>query len=234
MNILALDTCFDAVSVAVRWRSGRGEWMVREAYEARNETSAERLMPMIVEVMDGAGLDFSSLDRVAVTVGPGTFTGVRVGIAAARGLALATGKAAVGVTSLAAMARRAVRLLDRGHESRPLLVAVDARRGAIYGQMFAAGGSEVGPPLLLTADEAAQMIGPDAAIAVGSGAKAVAEAVAAHGGSVEALLPDLQPHARAVAELAVDLTPASPLKPLYLRPPDVKPQAHRVLPRVAP
>ena len=87
--------------------SGRGEWLLREAYEPRATGHAERLFPMIAEVMDGAGLAFSAIDRIAVTLGPGTFTGVRVGIAAARALALATGKPVVAMTSLAVMAHRA-------------------------------------------------------------------------------------------------------------------------------
>ncbi|MFM2423228.1 MAG: hypothetical protein RL291_1758, partial [Pseudomonadota bacterium] len=98
MNVLAFDTCFGATSVAVRWRSTAGEWLLREAYESRQVATgglagppgqAERLLPMIDEVMAAAGLGFEDIGRIAVTLGPGTFTGVRVGIAAARGLALA-------------------------------------------------------------------------------------------------------------------------------------------------
>ena len=91
MNVLAFDTCLGAVSVAVRWQGPGGDWLTRHAHEARERGHAERLMPMIAEVMEDAGLAFSDLDRIAVTVGPGTFTGVRVGVAAARGLALASG-----------------------------------------------------------------------------------------------------------------------------------------------
>src|SRR5512145_626858 len=107
MNVLAFDTCFGAVSVAVRGQCASGEWRLREVYEERATGHAERLFPMMAEVMDGAGLAFSALDRIAVTLGPGTFTGVRVGISAARALALALGKPVVGITSLAAMAYRA-------------------------------------------------------------------------------------------------------------------------------
>ena len=89
MNVLAIDTCLGAVSVAVRWRDAGGEWRMRDAYEARTAGHAERLMPMTKEVMGAAGLAFSDLQHIAVTVGPGSFTGVRAGVAAARGLALA-------------------------------------------------------------------------------------------------------------------------------------------------
>ena len=127
MNVLAFDTCFSAVSVAVRWQGAGGERLLREAYEERSAGHAERLFPMIAEVMDGAGLPFAAIDRIAVTLGPGTFTGVRVGISAARALALALGKPVVGITSLAAMACRAEELLGERLGGRQLVVAVDAQ-----------------------------------------------------------------------------------------------------------
>ena len=136
MNILAFDTCFGAVSAAVRWRSAEGEWLLREAYEARTTGHAERLFPMITEIMEDAGLAFSSIDRIGVTLGPGTFTGVRVGIAAARAFALALDRPVVGITSLAVMAHRADLLIGRERAGRPLAVAVDARRDMIYFQIF--------------------------------------------------------------------------------------------------
>jgi tRNA threonylcarbamoyladenosine biosynthesis protein TsaB len=108
MNVLAFDTCFGAVSAAVRWKSARGEWLLREAYEPLTVGHAERLLPMIDDVMIGSGLTYQQLDRIAVTIGPGGFTGLRVGVAAARAMALATGKPVVGLTSLAAMAERAI------------------------------------------------------------------------------------------------------------------------------
>jgi len=72
MNILAFDTCFGAVSAAVRWRSAEGEWLLREAYETRTTGHAERLFPMITEIMEDAGLAFSSIDRIGVTLAFGT------------------------------------------------------------------------------------------------------------------------------------------------------------------
>ena len=131
MNVLAFDTCLGAVSAAVRCAERRGDGCCARAYELRTAGHAERLMPMIAEVMAGAGLAFAELDRIAVTLGPGSFTGVRVGVAAARGLALATGRPVVAATSLAVMAHRAAEMLAATGESaaRRLVVAVDARRG---------------------------------------------------------------------------------------------------------
>jgi len=222
MNILAFDTCFGAVSAALRWRDTGGAPRLREAYEERATGHAERLFPMLAEVMDAAGLPFSAIDRIAVTLGPGTFTGVRVGIAAARALALALGKPVAGITSLSAMALRAEALLAGQHASCQLVVAVDARRDMLYVQSFAAGGKETSEALLLAPEEAAVRIASDGAVAVGSGAAALAAAAHRQGGEVHACLPGLQPHARSLAEVASGLDPIAPLRPLYLRAPDAK------------
>lgn len=232
MNILAFDTCFGAVSAAVRWRSAGGEWLLRETYEARTAGHAERLFPMVAEVMAGAELAFSSIDRIAVTLGPGTFTGVRVGIAAARAFALTTGQPVVGTTSLAVMAHRADLLIGRERlAGRPLAVAVDARRGMVYFQVFTSHVTAAGDAQLITPEQAARAIGPQPVLVVGSGAAAV---VAASEGHAEAHLPDLQPHARALAIMAPELAPVGRVTPIYLRQPDAKPQADKALPRVPP
>ncbi len=234
MNVLAFDTCLGAVSVAVRWQGPGGDWLTHHAHEARERGHAERLIPMMAEVMEEAGLAFSDLHRIAVTVGPGTFTGVRVGVAAARGLALASGVAVVGTTTLAVMAHQADQLLGPARRDRLLVVAVDARRGSVYLQLFSGGREEAVPPLLLAADDAARHIGRRSVIVVGSGGDLLADAVRAAGGQVEVALASLQPDARSLALLAADLTPAPPPRPLYLRPPDVKPQADLSLPRAIP
>ncbi len=141
MNILAFDTCFDACSACVA-RTGDGVVEVLASALERFETGhAERLVPMIDEVMARAGVAFADIDRLAVTVGPGTFTGTRIGIAAARGLALATGIPVVGASSLAVMAEVAARELGPRKAGEDLLVAVDARRGEVYVQLFGANGS---------------------------------------------------------------------------------------------
>jgi len=234
MNVLAFDTCFGALSVAVRWQTAGGEWRLGEAFELRSTGHAERLFPMLAEVMDGAGMAFPALDRIAVTLGPGTFTGVRVGISAARALALATAKPVVGITSLAAMALHAEELLGEPLASRQLIVAVDARRGMAYVQLFAAGAVETSEALLLEPEAAALRIGRLPALIVGSAAAAVSAAIERTGGEAEARLPDLQPHARALAAIATGLAPITPIKPLYLRLPDVKPPGEAPIPRTQP
>ena len=230
MTVLAFDTCLGAVSAAARWQSARGQWLSCDRFEGLETGHAERLMPMIAAVMQEAGLAFRDLQRIAVTIGPGTFTGVRGAVAAARGLALASGLPVVGATSLAVMAHRADELLGR-RDGRLMAVAVDARRGMVYLQLFTDAPAHASRPQLLAPAEVVPLIGDKSVTVVGSGAASVADAILAAGGKAEARLPDLQPHARSLALMAANLAPLSPVRPLYLRPPDVKPQVDKSLSR---
>jgi tRNA threonylcarbamoyladenosine biosynthesis protein TsaB len=232
MNVLAFDTCFGAVSAAVCRVDAVALHVLAEVYEARTTGHAERLVPIIEEALKRSGVGLSEIARFAVSVGPGGFTGVRVGVAAARALSLATGQPAVGVTSLAAMAHEAQQQLGDVVRGRLLAIAVDARGGMVYVQLFEDGGA-AGAPALLTPADAATLVGRRQAMIVGSGAAPVANVVMEAGGQAEVCLTDLQPRARAVAALAVDVIPAGPVRPLYLRRPDTKLQADKSLPRVA-
>jgi tRNA threonylcarbamoyladenosine biosynthesis protein TsaB len=234
MNVLAFDTCFGALSVAVRRQTAHGDWSLHEAYEERAAGHAERLFPMIAAIMDGAGLEFASIDRIAVTLGPGTFTGVRVGISAARALALATGKPVAATTSLAVMAHRAEELLGKAVQGRRLVVAVDARRDAVYMQGFIAGAVATSAASLLTLQEAVRWIGHEEALIVGSAGPVLAGLVNEAGAAADHRLPDLQPHASNLAALAPALALVAPLRPLYLRPPDVRAQEVASLARARP
>ncbi len=238
MNILAFDTCFGACSVAVRKTTARGEVIVREEYEERATGHAEALLPMMQRVMLAANLEFRDLDRIAVTEGPGSFTGTRIGVATARGLALALNKPIVAMTSLMAMALRADHLLGPQRASRTLAVCVDARKGQVYAQLFGEnGGDALCDPQLVTPQELVQRLGGRAFLAVGSGAASVVAAsdLASHDDPTdeaiptgEAALPALEPHARLLALLAPALPIRAHLSPLYLRPPDAKPQPARI------
>jgi tRNA threonylcarbamoyladenosine biosynthesis protein TsaB len=225
MNILAFDTCLGSVSVAVHRAASRGEPSIVEVCELMQIGQAERLMPMLAAVMRDAGLHFRELDRIAVTCGPGSFTGVRVGVAAARALSLAAGVEVVAPTSLAVMAARAGELLGPPRAN-GLAVCVDARRGGIYLQLFDwPGGEALTPPEVLSPHEGAQRVGARRVTAVGSGAELLAQAVAAaRVGEAEPTLVDLQPHARTLLSMAASLVPVAPVRPLYLRAPDAKPQ----------
>jgi tRNA A37 threonylcarbamoyladenosine modification protein TsaB len=135
------------------------------------------------------------------------------------------GKPVVGITSLAAMARRAEQLLKPGEASYPMVIAVDARRDMIYLQRFEDVSGGAGDPVLSTAAEVAIDVlrtpnGP--LLAVGSGGKAFAEAMRIAGYECDAKFPDLQPDALSIAELAPKLKPLERVVPLYLRQPDVR------------
>lgn len=225
MNILALDTSMGACSAAVlREGSGARGLFAREALMARGH--AEALMPMIAEVMDEARLDFAGLDLIAATTGPGTFTGVRIAIAAARGLALVTRAKLYGTDSLAVMARSARAACDL---AAAFAVAVDARRGMLYLGLYDRAGRKLDGPLLIAPDDAVGLLPKDLLTVVGSGSPLLAEAAAVRGRQLQALLPELQPSASALAEIALESgETVSVLRPLYLRPPDARPQATAV------
>lgn len=232
MNILAFDTCLGACSVAVGLHAGGALEKVEALYEEMATGQAERLMPMIDTAMRTAGIGFGDLDRIAVTTGPGTFTGTRIGIAAARALALATATGVTGISTLQLMAEEAGHALNRTRQGRPIAVTVDAHRGQIYAQVFAADGSPETPPQLFTIERAATLAAERPIIFVGSGAAAVTAAAAVAGYAAEAALPHLQPNAAFLLLAALKHAPQdAPLRPLYLRPADAKPQAGKSLAR---
>lgn len=210
--LLAFDTSMAACSAAVfDAASGR----VRAHRFVRMERGhADALAPMIKEVMDEAGIAFADLERLGVTLGPGTFTGVRTGIAMARGLALALGCKIAGIDTLSAIAANA------GSDKTPLVIASDARRDEVY---FTVMGAEASP-VVLPIGEAVHRLPRGEGYVMGTGAEALI-AAAPRGRLIRLNAGDL-PDARNFAALCAKVVPSSiPPEPLYLRPPDVKPQA---------
>lgn len=207
MILLGLDTALAACSVAVT-RDGE---VLAAMSEPMLRGHQERLAPMVQDTMAAAGLPFSALDRVGVTVGPGSFTGLRVGLAFGKGLGLALGRPCVGVGTLEALA---------ASEPGPGLnvAVIDARRGQVYLQAFERGAAVMAPDALPVETAAArlaelwrggplQLVGPGAGLLAGIAAEAVA---------VERAAPDPV----AVCALAAGRT--TPARPLYLRAPDAK------------
>jgi tRNA threonylcarbamoyladenosine biosynthesis protein TsaB len=232
MNTLAFDTCFGACSVAATWRTPDG---VAGAYRCERlaRGHAERLTPMIGEVMAEAPFGFPGLRRIVVTTGPGTFTGQRVGIAAARSLSLATGAPIASLSSLAVMAYTAAAEIPADVAGKLLAVAVDARRDEIYFQCFSGQGFvPLEAPQVMTPLAAAKVLGGEDMIVVGSGAELVVEAARDLGLSVAARLATLEPNVRYIPEGAAAPSSALP-RPLYLRPPDAKPQDGAALERAS-
>lgn len=223
MNVLALDTCFDACSVAVGRRLRSLTPSIAYACEPMATGHAERLMPMIEAAMTETGMAFSELQRIAVAVGPGTFTGARIAVSAARALALATGAELVATSSLQLMAMNPV-VETRGADV--LAVATDARRGEVYFQSFNPRSLKPhAAPQILSVDDAVQTLAGSTAVIAGSGAEAIAERAKTVGIAARAICPDLLPEAIDMLFLSSEWPAADRIAPLYLRPPDAKPPA---------
>ncbi len=217
MKLLAVDTALGACSAAVL----DGGNVLAHRCEIMERGHAERVAPMVREVMDEAGIGFAALDRLGVTIGPGTFTGQRVGIAFMRGLRVALKRPLVGVTTLECMLAAA--LQESGLSAAVALH--DARRDEVY-CAACTNGATVVPVCLLQFEEAMGRI-RDAvgdvrvAIAGTAGQRAVA-AWRALGGKPEHT-GILQPDALWVARLAArEPMPSGETRPLYLRPPDAR------------
>lgn len=229
MNILAFDTCFDACSAAVLSDAAGGA--VSCAFEPMATGQAERLVPMIAELMNEAHLTFPEIDRIAVTVGPGTFTGTRIAIAAARALALASKTEVVTASSLSVIAQQVIRYPGEVESAEAIAVAVDARRGQVYWQRFARTGGldALCEPQLLTPEHAALECAGMAYVIAGTGA----EAVAGHDPGRHLVLSEITlPRAEDLAAMAPHMQAAASPKPLYLRVPDAKPQTGKSIERV--
>jgi tRNA threonylcarbamoyladenosine biosynthesis protein TsaB len=217
--ILAVDTALGACSAAL---VAEGTTLAHEhLLMARGH--AEALAPMVEALMRGAGTAFSALDRIAVTTGPGTFTGQRVGLAFARALGLGLKRTVIGVTTLDAMAEEA---LAKHPGIGWALVAADAKRGEIYlGARSAADGALMMPeliPLEIFAQRVADLPRGSRAVALaGTAAEAVKPLLEQAGLQVFDSLVR-QPDAVFVARLATDAPAGPPPKPLYLRAPDAK------------
>jgi tRNA threonylcarbamoyladenosine biosynthesis protein TsaB len=226
MRLLAIDCALDACSAAV-FNSVVGMIVASES-RVMQRGHAEAVMPLIARVMDRAGIGFPDLDRIAVTVGPGSFTGLRVGIAAARGIALAAGKPAVGLSTLAGLAAPHI----AGNDGTPVAAAIDARHNCVYLQVFGPDGRTLVAPRLAPLAEAVQAAIAGPARIVGSAAARLAEAW-----PVDEPPPTLvdQRHAPDIAWIArlgaAAADGESPPKPLYLRAPDARPQEASRLPR---
>ena len=207
MALIAIDTCFGACSVAIA-RDGR---IVASRYEERRTGHAEAIVPMIAEVLGEARIEPSALQKIAVTRGPGTFAGMRIGLAAAEGLKLATGAVIVPASSLWAIGQRV--LAEHGPQRASLAIAVDAGRGQVYFELLTPEGQPAtkGPELLSIDDAKVRAARADAA-AFGSGAAHIAASVSA---------APIEPDAARFALAALDLPDTTgPVAPLYFRPAD--------------
>ncbi len=219
MRILAIDTALEACSAAVL----DTETAAIAAHESRPMVRghAEALIPLIARVLERARLTFTEIDRIAVTAGPGSFTGLRVGISAARGLALASGKPAVGLSTLAAYAAPFIAADD----TLSVVAVIDARHDHVYLQVFGPGGRTIVAPRLVPLCEALRVASTGAPRLIGSAANMLAGAWPAGERPPSTVEQRQAPDIDWVARLgAAAAETGVPPKPLYLRAPDAQPQ----------
>ena len=224
MRILALETSAKAVSAAIT-EDGR---VLASGYQDTGLTHSRTLMPIVEHLFQNTGLSPESVDAIAVAVGPGSFTGIRIGVSAAKGLAFALDKPAVGVSTLAAMARNAA------FAGGLIVCAMDARRQQVYNALFA---GEDGVLTRLTPDRAVSLADlaeelrgdPRPKTVVGDGAAMCADFLEAAGVPCRLAPPHLvMQNAMSVALEAEGqaarggLVSAQDLAPVYLRPPQAE------------
>ncbi|HAD85985.1 MAG TPA: tRNA (adenosine(37)-N6)-threonylcarbamoyltransferase complex dimerization subunit type 1 TsaB [Rhodospirillaceae bacterium] len=221
MNLLAFDTATSGCSAAAL-RDGA---LAASQARAMTRGQSESLMPMIDDVLAAAGLTYGDLDALAVTVGPGAFTGLRIGLAAARGLALALNIPCAAVTTLEAVAKAQPPLPDRVADGAAgLLVALDSKREDLYVQLFDRDLAPMTDPAAVMPDALAGLLPGGGAISVaGDAAGTACDALAAAGIAAHATGGPGVPDAVVVGEIAIgrDLPPVGQAPgPIYLRPPD--------------
>lgn len=208
MRLLVIDTALDACTAAVAHDGA----VLAALSEPMARGHQERLAPLAQEAMAASGLSFAALDRIGVTVGPGSFTGLRVGLAFAKGLGLALDRPVVGIGVLDALAA-----------STPgpglTVAAIDARREQVYLRRFR-DGAPLEAPAALSLDDALDRLGKAPVRLVGSGAPLLAARL-----PHATVVPVTAPSPEALVTLAE--TAMGPASPMYLRAPDAKPPRAR-------
>lgn len=224
-TVLALDTSGSAGSAAL-FCEGR---LAAARFEIRNRGHAERLMPMIAEVLEEAGKSYRDITRLAVTVGPGSFTGVRVGLATARALALALDCPLLCLDSFSLLAAQACGMAKDStagdkEDTTPLAVLIDSRRGDFFLRCHAASGLALGPPESCTPEALPASLPEGSLRLAGDAAERALSLPALNRKSCRLVETARHCDARCLARWAAQssasadsLSPA----PLYLRAPDV-------------
>jgi tRNA threonylcarbamoyladenosine biosynthesis protein TsaB len=222
--LLALDSAGAACSVAL-WCEGE---IRARRFEVMTRGQSERLVPMVEAVMAEAGVAYEALDAIAVTRGPGGFTGVRIGLATARALALACARPVIGVSNFEAVAAAVPEAERRG---RTLAVLIDAKRRDLYAQAFTAELAAIAAPRAIAPEALHGYLPPGALILAGDAVAPGRAALQAVGRDLRVASCDGFADAARVAMLAaarpLPAPGAAPPRPLYLRGPDVSPPAGR-------
>jgi tRNA threonylcarbamoyladenosine biosynthesis protein TsaB len=218
MLILAIDTALDACAAGVL-DTDAGKLIAQES-QAMKRGHAEALMPLIARVIKQSGIGFLSLDRIAVTTGPGSFTGLRVGLSAARGIGLAANKPVIGLTTLTAFAAPVVS--ESGEQ--PIISAIDARHDQVYYQVVSGNGSSLIGPRIAPIEEALEASRFGAPHLVGNAAGILSQRWPAHARAPVSVDAQAAPDIVWVAWLGAAVSPDNaPARPFYLRAPDARP-----------
>lgn len=221
MRVLGIETATMVCGAAV---AEDGRVVAECQVEARN-VHAERLMSLVKQALAAAGAGLDAVDAIAVSEGPGSFTGLRVGVSAAKGLAYATGKPLVGVPTLAALAEHAVRAsaVPAGSVIVPLL---DARRGEVYYQLFSQENGDavpIGEPRAAEISEVVALLAERPALLTGEAAGTVLTMGAGVGGAVQARSDIARCHAGTIALMGEALVrdglsvPLEDFEPRYVK-----------------
>lgn len=215
--VLALDTSGEAVSACLFDRH-RLRVFAEESL-AMERGHAEALIPLLDRLFGDLSDGLAALERVSVTVGPGSFTGIRVGVACARALGLAAKIPVVGVSTLVALAAPLV----SGASKNRIIAAVDARHGGVYAQGFLPDGTTFLEARHGAVGDILEVAGQDPVRLVGSGAPMLAIEAWSRGTEAEVIANSTLPRISLVARLGMLADPEqAPPKPLYLKPPDAK------------
>ncbi|MDD3288194.1 MAG: tRNA (adenosine(37)-N6)-threonylcarbamoyltransferase complex dimerization subunit type 1 TsaB [Alphaproteobacteria bacterium] len=216
MLVLGIDSAASGCFVCL-WQDGV---VVAVKSEKMSRGQDSRLMPIVLDVMRDAGASFSQLDRVVVIKGPGSFTGLRIGVSAARGIGLAAEKPVLGVDRFAVYQKQ--HFGKRGNKS-SLLVAIDSRRKELFCQFCSANG-DVSEPDIMSAEEITAFcldklkIGP---LSLAGDAADILRPYLPEGVVIASLVEEEVVTAASIAAAAdVSDSEFSP-RPLYIRPPDV-------------
>ncbi len=232
MKILSFDTTMQACSASFLDTEKEGEQ--QSVYESLERGHAEAIVPMIESVMNVSSCTYQELDCIAVTLGPGAFTGVRVGVAAARGLGLSAGVDVYGFSSLHVIAARAREQFGDSHLSEfdQIIVAIDARRGEIYLQSFNADVQPMTEACAIVPEQFSDYSENKKTLVVGSGGQLLQDVISGNGEQIVFECPDILPDAQNIGQLVLsDQGIHKALSPLYLRAPDAKPQSGKQIAR---
>ena len=219
MLILAIDTALDACAACVLDTDAAR--LIAQESQSMKRGHAEALMPLIGRVIRQAGIAFAALDRIAVTTGPGSFTGLRVGLSAARGIGLAADKPVVGLSTLTAYAAPVV----GQNAAQPVVSAIDARHDQVYFQVVSGDGGSLMRPRVAPIEEALGAAQFGAVHLVGNAAQILADRWPADVLPPFKVDPQPAPDIAWLAWLGAAVSPdIAPARPYYLRAPDAKPQ----------